>query len=133
IHVVLPRVLLEACARAVDASAGLAAADRTLATAGAVRVFEAEVRRLRAEFLATLHGSPDEITAELERARAISHQQGAVAFVLRTGNTLLRYQREYGDDVPIRDARRQLASTVAARPHWDDSPDVREAAILLAD
>ncbi|MGH8929683.1 MAG: ATP-binding protein [Egibacteraceae bacterium] len=51
------RVLLEACALAGNAQVGLAAADRALRMGGGVRVWEAETRRLRAEFAAAL-GAP---------------------------------------------------------------------------
>jgi DNA-binding SARP family transcriptional activator len=50
------RILLEACAIAGDARTGLAAADRALGMGGTARVWEAEARRLRTEFLAALAG-----------------------------------------------------------------------------
>jgi DNA-binding SARP family transcriptional activator len=130
--VVLARILLEGCAQAKDARAGLEAADRTLATAGSVRVFEAEVRRLRADFLASLDASSDDVTAELARARDIARQQGARAFELRIALTRVRYWRRLQDARAERVARQQLADVLAERPRWDDSPDVNEATALLS-
>jgi DNA-binding SARP family transcriptional activator len=133
IDVVLARILLEGCALAKDTHAGLEAADRTLASAGSVRVFEAEVRRLRADFLVSLDASPDEVMAELARAEEIAHHQGARAFELRVALTRFRYCRRLQDADAERAARQQLADILTARPRWDDSPDVRESTALLAD
>src|SRR4029453_18458005 len=90
IHMVLARILLEACVRANNIRCGLDAADRALASAGAGQVFEAETRRLRADFLAELGAAPEEVTTELRRAGEVAHRQGASAFELRIALTLLR-------------------------------------------
>lgn len=79
----LVRVLLEGCAVAGDARAGLAAADRALAAGGAVRVWEAEVRRLRAGFLTALGAPAAEAESERARALAVAREQGARAFAER--------------------------------------------------
>ena len=72
------RVLLEACAVAGDARTGLAAADGARDRAEA-RLWEAEARRLRAEFLAALGAPEDEVEAELDRALQWLARQGARA------------------------------------------------------
>ena len=129
-HVALARILLEACSRANQARAGLEAADRMLAWPGDVRIFDAEVRRLRAEFLCALGGTADEVTAELGRASDVACQQGASAFELRICTTRLRYLRQFQDVGETRAARQRLGD-VLARQRWDDSPDVRAATALL--
>jgi hypothetical protein len=61
-------VLVAACAAAGDARAGLAAADDALASTYDARLWEAETRRLRAEFLATLGAAIEDVEAEFGRA-----------------------------------------------------------------
>ena len=73
----LARVELEACARAGEPAAGLAAADEALAAGGAIGLWEAEVRRLRAEFGLALGWDPADAEVELDRAIAIAQRQGA--------------------------------------------------------
>jgi DNA-binding SARP family transcriptional activator len=132
-HVLLARILLEGCARAKDFRGGIEVAERTLASAGSVRVFEAEVRRLRADFLASLDASSDDVTAELSRAEHVAREQGARAYELRVVVTLCRYWRRLQNPTAERTARQRLAGILAAYSRSDDSPDVREAAALLAD
>jgi len=91
------RVLLEACAACGDARTGLAAADRALAWGGADRLWEAETRRLRAEFLAVLGGPASEVEAEFGRALQVARRQEAKMFELRTAASLLRHRMERGD------------------------------------
>ena len=71
-----------------DARAGLAAAERAIGMDAAL--WEAETRRLRAEFLAALDAPQDEIEAELERALQTARRQGARALELRAASSLLR-------------------------------------------
>ena len=56
-HALLMRILLEAYAGAGEAKAGLAAADEALGMGGGTQLWEAEIHRLRAGFLAAL-GTP---------------------------------------------------------------------------
>jgi hypothetical protein len=128
---VLARILLEACVRANNIRCGLDAADRALASAGAVPVFEAETRRLRADFLAELGAAPEEVTTELRRAGEVAHRQGASAFALRIALTLLRYRRRCHDAAGVLIARQQLADVLATRARWYNSVDVRDATRLL--
>ncbi|HEX7795658.1 MAG TPA: AAA family ATPase [Vicinamibacterales bacterium] len=130
-HVALGRILLEACVRANDARQGLATAERTLASAGSVQVFEAEVRRLRAYFLAALGAPLDDIMTELARAETVAGGQGAIAFEIRIGLDLARYGRRWRDEARTEAARRQLADLLAMRSHWGSSPDILEATALL--
>lgn len=127
---VFARVLLEACLAAGDARAGLTAADRALAMGGA-RLWEAETRRLRAEFLAALGAPAHDVEAELGRALEVAGRQGAKMFELRTTASLLRHRIERGDSRAAREARERLAAILAALPEGRDTPDVRGAATLL--
>jgi hypothetical protein len=130
-HVALGRILLEACVRTNDPRHGLATADRTLASAGSVQVFEAEVRRLRAHFLAALGAPLDDIMTELARAETVARGQGAIAFEIRIGLDLARYGRRWRDEARTEAARRQLAELLAMRSHWGSNPDILEATALL--
>ena len=79
----LVRVLVEACARAGDPRAGLAAADRVAQTGNGAQPWAAEIRRLRATFLDALDAPPAEVEAELRRAVEAAEEQGAAAFAAR--------------------------------------------------
>ena len=71
-HAIILRLLLAACALTGDATTGLASADELLAPGSDVRLWEAEARRARAEFLAAL-GAPDaDVEDELQRALAVA-------------------------------------------------------------
>ena len=94
------RVLLEACAVAGDARTGLAAAERRDRVGRSL--WEAEARRLRAEFLVVLDAPQDEIEAELERALQTARRQGARALELRAATSLLRLRRARGDGLATR-------------------------------
>ena len=82
-HALLMRILLEACAAAGEAEAGLAAADEALRMGSGTELWEAEIRRLRAEFLGALGADPSEVEAELTRAIEVASGQGARPFALR--------------------------------------------------
>jgi DNA-binding SARP family transcriptional activator len=127
----LGRLLLEACAVAGDARRGLAAADRALATAGADRLWEAETRRLRAEFLTQLDGRAAEVEAELARALAVASRQGARAFELRVATSLLAFRLGQGQDRGIGEARDRLTAIVAEFPEPHDTYDLRAAMLHL--
>jgi hypothetical protein len=109
----------------------LAAADRALAMGGAAQLWEAEVRRLRAEFLAALGAPVGDIEAELARALQAARRQGARLFELRTAASLLRRRLERGDGPGASEARDLLAAAVARFSEAQDTPDLREAAALL--
>ncbi len=79
----LMRILLEACASAEAARAGLAAADEALEMGGGAQLWEAEIRRLRAEFLSALGAGRDQVEAELTRAIEVARRQGSRAFERR--------------------------------------------------
>jgi DNA-binding SARP family transcriptional activator len=124
------RVLLEAYATTGDVQAGLAAADRGLAMGG-TPLWEAEVRRLRAEFLAALGASSQDVEVELGRALEVARRQGAKMFELRTLVSLLRHQIEHGDNRGASETRDRLAALVEALPEGRDTPEGREATALL--
>ncbi|HEY7077065.1 MAG TPA: AAA family ATPase [Solirubrobacteraceae bacterium] len=90
---VLTRMLLEDHALAGEAEAGLALADEALVMGRGAEVFEAEIRRLRATFLAALGAPADE---ELRRALAVARRQGARAYERRVRGTLA--ERRAGHD-----------------------------------
>jgi DNA-binding SARP family transcriptional activator len=85
---VATRLLLEGYALAREPEAGLALADEALDMGRGAELWEAEIRRLRATFLAAL-GAPDgDVEAELRRALAVARRQGARAFEERVQGTL---------------------------------------------
>jgi hypothetical protein len=126
------RVLLEACVVAGDARTGLVAADGALGLDGDVRTWASEARRRRAEFLAALGAPADEVEAELRRALEVARGQGARLLELRAATSLLRHRLDAGDDrSPGRD-RERLRAVLDTLPERGDTPDLREAAALLA-
>jgi tetratricopeptide (TPR) repeat protein len=131
-HASIARVLLEGCLAAGDARAGLAAADRVLAAEDNVRTWEAEARRLRGEFLATLGAAGGAVEAELERAVATARRQGARMLELRATAGLLRHRLDRDPGGRGGEARDALAALVAAVPEGRATPDLREALALLA-
>ena len=91
------RLLLAAYAFTDEAERGLAAAERLLGVT-AVRLWETEARRLRAAFLASLGGAPEEVEAELQRALQVAQQQGALALALRVAESTARLRQQRGED-----------------------------------
>jgi hypothetical protein len=86
------RTLLEDYAVAGEAEHGLALADEALRMGHGAEVWEAEIRRLRATFLAAVGAPAAEVDAELRRAVAVARRQGARAFELRARETLAERQ-----------------------------------------
>ncbi len=84
----LMRILLEACASAEAARAGLAADDEALEMGGGAQLWEPEVRRLRAGFLGALGAASEEVERELARAVDIAERRGARLFELRAREDL---------------------------------------------
>jgi hypothetical protein len=123
-------VLLEACAVAGEAEAGLAAAEGAIGLD--VTLWEAEARRLRAEFLAALDAPQDEIEAELERALQTARRQGARTLELRAATSLLRLRQRRGDGLAARVAHHALQRILDELPEGHDTQDVREAESLLS-
>jgi hypothetical protein len=82
------RLLLEGYLIAGEPQAGLALAGEALGLGRGAELWEAEIRRLRATFLAALGGPAAEVTAELERALAVARRQQARAFEKRIRETL---------------------------------------------
>jgi DNA-binding SARP family transcriptional activator len=131
-HAMVARVLLEACVVTGDARTGLVAADRALGLDGNVRTWESEARRRRGEFLAALGAPGDDTGAELRHALAVARRQGARLFELRAAASLLRRQLDGADDRALGQARALLGSVLDALPEGRDTPDLGEAAALLA-
>jgi hypothetical protein len=90
------RVLVEACAVAGAADAGLAATDRLL-NLGNNMVWEAEARWRRAVFLGVLGAPHEAIEAEYELALRVARRQGARLFELRAASSLLGWRQSAGD------------------------------------
>jgi ATP/maltotriose-dependent transcriptional regulator MalT len=127
----LIRILLEACSVAGDAQTGLEVADNALASRHSARLWDAEIRRLRAEFLAALGAPFEDLEEELERALATARDQGAKMLELRAAMSLLRSRQERGDTTATRQARSCLAAIVEAIPEGSHCQDLRDAAVLL--
>jgi len=117
----LMRVLLEACAVAGDAQAGLAAAEQALSMGRGAQLWEAEARRLRGAFLAALGAPRSEVQAELQRALAVAERQDARALAARARLSLARLGAERPGERP----RNGEATKIASDP-WKRSPSRAE-------
>jgi hypothetical protein len=93
---VATRLLLEGYAIAGQPEAGLALAGEALVMGRGAELWEAEIRRLRATFLAALGAPADEIEAELDRALAVARRQQARAFETRIRETLTERSASHG-------------------------------------
>jgi DNA-binding SARP family transcriptional activator len=85
---VATRLLLEGYALASQPEAGLALASEALDMGRGAELWEAEIRRLRATFLAARGAPAAEVEAELERALAVARRQRARVFEQRIRATL---------------------------------------------
>jgi DNA-binding SARP family transcriptional activator len=97
---VATRLLLEGYAIAGEPQAGLALADEALGMGRGAELWEAEIRRLRATFLAALGAPAGDITAELECALAVARHQQAEAFEARIRETLAERSLSHGGAHP---------------------------------
>jgi DNA-binding SARP family transcriptional activator len=95
---VATRLLLEGYAIAGRPDSGLALADEALGMGRGAELWEAEIRRLRATFLAALGAPDDQVAVELDRALAVAKRQGARAFADRIGETLAKRSLSQGGD-----------------------------------
>jgi adenylate cyclase len=86
-------LLLEGCLRSGDANGGLAVTEWALPEIEGVRLWEAEIHRLRAEFLAALAAPSEQVEAELQQALEVARRQGARAFELRAVERLQPKER----------------------------------------
>jgi len=94
------RLLLQSYVIAGEPEAGLALADEALGMGHGAELWEAEIRRLRATFLAALGSPAGEVTAELERALAVARRQQARAFEERIRETLAERSLSHGGAHP---------------------------------
>jgi DNA-binding SARP family transcriptional activator len=131
-HATLLRLLLEACAVTGAARAGLDAADPSLTAGAGARLWEAETRRLHAEFLTALGAREAEIEADLAEALRVARHQGAKLFELRAATAVLRRRGESGDGAAIREARELVAAALDALPEGGGTVDRDVAEALLA-
>ena len=93
---VATRLLLKGYALAGQPEAGLALASEALGMGRGAELWEAEIRRLRATFLAALGAPAGEVEAELERALAVARRQKARAFEERLRGTLAERSGSHG-------------------------------------
>ena len=98
---VATRLLLEGYALADQPEAGLALAGQALRDQGrgmgrGAQLWEAEIRRLRATFLAARGAPAEQIEAELERALTVAQRQEARAFEQRILETLTERSPDQG-------------------------------------
>jgi DNA-binding SARP family transcriptional activator len=124
--------LLEAWVAAGDMKAGLAVADKGREMSGATHLWDAEIHRLRAEFLAALSAPAQDVEHELGRALEISRRQGARMLQLRAAASLLRYRLERGDSEAVAGARASLGAIIESLPEKGDTQDLREATSALS-
>jgi len=96
---VATRLLLEGYAIAGEPGAGLVLSDEALGMGSGAELWEAEIRRLRATFLAALGAADEEAAAELRRALAVARRQRARAFEERTRETLTERSLSHGGTV----------------------------------
>lgn len=130
IRAYITRLLLEACEVAGEVRIGLAAADEALAENRAP-LWEAEIRRLRAEYLAALGAPWQEVEAELDRAIEIACRQGARPFAMRATARMLILRRDRGDHSGARAAQEALRVILDQMPEESESEEIREAKLLL--
>jgi len=97
---VVTRLLLEDCAAAGPPEDGLALAGEALGMGRGAELWEAEIRRLRATFLAATGAPAGQVTAELERALAVARRQQARAFEERIAETLTERSLSHGGAHP---------------------------------
>jgi DNA-binding SARP family transcriptional activator len=93
---VATRLLLEGYLIAGRPQAGLDLAGEALGMGRGAELWEGEIRRLRAAFLAALGAPPSEVTAELDRALAVARRQQARAFEERIRGTLAERTLSHG-------------------------------------
>jgi hypothetical protein len=103
---VATRLLLESYATAGQPEAGLALTDEALGDqelgdqelgmGRGAELWEAEIRRMRATFLAALGAPADQVEAELDRALAVARRQQARAFEKRIRETLTERSASHG-------------------------------------
>jgi adenylate cyclase len=134
-------LLAQGCRQAGQIKAGLEALDAALAWIGesGVRVYEAEAHRLRGELLLLDQAVAQEAArpaaaACFRRAVAVARQQSARWWELRAAVSLCRLLGDEPDQVNTassREARRALAEIVAWFTEGLDTPDLRDARMLL--
>jgi hypothetical protein len=125
------RIFLECCAIVGDTRRGLALAEMALALPDPDRLWESEIRRFRAEFLAALDAPATEVVAELERALALAHSQCVSIFELRAACRLLHYLKGRGDVEQAAAAKERLANIVNGFAGIQTYEDFRVAIALL--
>jgi hypothetical protein len=130
-HATVTRVLLAAHSVTGASPAGLKAASLQLATNDGARIWDAEARRVRAEFLAALGAGDDTVETELDLALQIARRQQARSLELRVAISLLRHRQARGDRDGAGNARALLATVFDAVADGTDTHDLREAACLL--
>ncbi|HEV2546226.1 MAG TPA: AAA family ATPase [Stellaceae bacterium] len=118
------------CERAGEIDEALSLLDTGLEMANATdeRFFEAELHRLKGEWLAEHRGAHLEAAGCYQRALAVARQQEAKLFELRASTSLARLRRDQGK---LTEARDLLAPIYGWFTEGFDTPDLKEAKALL--
>jgi len=103
-----------------------------LETVGRALLWEAETRRLRAQFLASAGAAHGDVEAELDRAIAVARRQGARMLEVRADTTLLGHELRRGRAGRVVEVREHVGSLLSELAEAPDTLEVREAASLLA-
>ena len=121
----------EAYARIGDTSKGLSLLDEAFAAASAhgERVHEAEIWRLRGEFLQSQGHSIDAVEASFRQAIETASSQKAKALELRAAISLSHLWHKQGR---IEESRQLLRTTYKYFTEGFDTPDLLEAKVLLS-
>ena len=123
------RLLLDALAIAPQEGDGLATAEEALEFPDGARLWEPELRRLKAQLLSATGEEPSAAESELERSLAVARRQGAVMPAIRTANALLEHRLVHGGDLlPVRAA---LEDALAEVEKGADSSDLARARSFL--
>jgi predicted ATPase len=122
--------LAEAYGKAGQVEEGLAALAETLAVVNRTgeRFYEAEAHRLQGELLRMQGADPAEVEACFRQAIQVARQQQAKSWELRAVMSLCRLWQEQGKR---EEARQMLAEIYGWFTEGFDTPDLREARVLL--
>ena len=122
--------LAEAYGKAGQVEEGLAALAETLAVVNRTgeRFYEAEAHRLQGELLRMQGADLGEVEACFRQAIQVARQQQAKSWELRAVMSLCRLWQEQGKR---EEARQMLAEIYGWFTEGFDTPDLREARVLL--
>lgn len=125
-------LLVEAHVRAGRFTQGIALVDEALAFLGELgeSYWDAEFHRLKGEMLLVLGSKATGVESCYRQALAVARQQGARSLELRAAISLARLWQMHGNHA---DGRLLLAEIYGWFTEGFDTPDLQEAAVLLAE